>query len=168
MFADHEMVRRAATEALCNLVPHEAMMEHLTNEEHLRLWMAFAVDHEDHYECARAAGGCLAMASQDESIALVIVQLAKFKEQVSALLESGRLELMQRALVLVLNLVAHGSTTREKTVEAGLVDFCRAYIELQQHAASGGGEELDFSEQERQLLPVTIDIAKKIVQSAEV
>lgn len=167
MFADHEMVRRAATETMCNLVPHEAMMAHLSEPDNLRLLMAFAVDFEDHYECARAAAGCIAMASQDETVALAISQVAKFKEQVPALLESGRLEIMQRALVLVLNLVGLGPTTKTIVVEAGLVEFCRAYIDLQKHAAGESDGGLAFSEEERQLLPVTIDIAKKILELSD-
>ena len=163
MFSDHEMVRRSATEALCNLVPHEKMMEHLAEVDHLRLWLAFAVDYEDHYECARAATGCLAMATQDETIAQALVDLDKFKTQMTALLESGRLEIMHRAFVIVYNLVLHGSKIREATIAAGLIDFCRAYIELQQHGVADD----EFSVEERNLIPVTVEIAKTIVQSAD-
>jgi tetratricopeptide (TPR) repeat protein len=163
MFSDHEMVRRAATEAMCNLVPHQKMMDHLAEEENLKLWLAFAVDYEDNYECARAATGCLAMATQDEIIAQELTKNSKFKERLSSLLESGRLEIMHRAFCIVLNLVAISPETCAKTVEAGLVEFCRAYIELQNHSKN----DLDFSAEERQLIPVTIDLAKKIVHAAD-
>ena len=163
MFSDHEMVRRSATEALCNLVPHEKMMEHLMEVDHLRLWLAFAVDYEDHYECARAAAGCLAMATQDETIAQTLISLDKFKTQMTSLLESGRLEIMHRTFVIVYNLVLHGSKIRDAAIAAGLIDFCRAYIELQQHGVSAE----EFSAEERNLIPVTVDIAKTIVKSAD-
>jgi len=165
MFSDHEMVRTAATEAMCNLVPHKGIMDHLAINENLRLWMAFAVDFEENYECARAATGTLAMASQDLVIAQEIANLAKFKEQMSALLECGRLEIMHRTLVIVMNLVLHGSETRQKTLEAGLVQFCRAYVELQNHPKEEAP--LEFSPEEQQILPVTVELAKKIVQSAD-
>lgn len=167
MFSDHEMVRRAATEAMCNLIPHQSMMDHLAKGDNLRLWFAFAVDFEDNYDCARAATGCLAMASPDLAIAQEISKLTKFKEQLSALLESGRLEIMHRALVIVMNLVLVSPETRDKTVAAGLVEFCRAYIELQNHPQQNGVGELDFSEDERRLIPMTVEIAKRIVQSAD-
>jgi hypothetical protein len=163
MFSDHELVRRAATEAMCNLVPHEKMMEHLAEEEHMRLWFAFAVDYEDHFECARAATGCLAMATQDKDIAQTVIRLEKFKQHTMTLLESGRLEIMHRALAMVYNLVLYGGEICDKVVEVGLVDFCRAYIELQQHAPSVD----EFSEEERPLIPVTVDISKKIVLAAD-
>jgi hypothetical protein len=160
MFSDHEMVRRSATEAMCNLVPHEAMMKHLAEQEHLRLWLAFGTEYENNYECARAASGCLAMASQDEAIAVEMVQLAKFKTEMTMLLESGRLEIMHRAFVIVLSLVSHGGACKEKVISEGLVDFCVAYVDS---FVKNETNELEFSEEERALLPVTVEIAKKII-----
>ena len=161
MFSDHELVQRAATEAMCNLVPHQAMMEHLSSAENLKLWLAFASDYEQHYECARAAAGCLAMATQDESIALELISLEKFGMHMTSLVESGRLEVMHRALYIALNLVNHGGTCREKVVSEGLAAFCRVYVD--KYHDNQGTEELEFSEEEQALLPVTIDVAKKIV-----
>lgn len=161
MFSDHEMVQRAATEAMCNLVPHKGMMDHLSQAENLKLWLAFASDYEEHYECARAASGCLAMATQDEAIARELVSLEKFGSQASSLLESGRLEIMHRALVLINNLMIHGGDCREKAVKEGLVAFCQVYVE--KYHDGQGTEGLEFPEQEVALLPVTVDIAKKIV-----
>lgn len=163
MFSDHEKVRQASTEAMCNLVGHKAMTDHLSKEENLRLWLAFAVDYEENYECARAAAGCLAMATQDEIVALELSKLEKFRAHFTSLLESGRLEIMQRILVAVLNLVLHGSETREKAISEGLVAFCQAYIELQNHS----NEELEFSAEEKKLLPMTVDIAKEVVKNSE-
>lgn len=161
MFSDHEMVRRAATEAMCNLVPHKAMMDHLADTDNLKLWLAFAVDYEENYECARAAAGCLAMASQDEIIAEEFVKLENFRKHTTTLLESGRLEIMHRTFALVHSLVLHGGAIKEKIITEGFVEFCKAYIELQQHT----GGDLDFSEQEKQLLPITVDLATQIVKS---
>ena len=166
MFSDHSMVRTAATEAMCNLVPHKGMTEHLTNPDHLRLWFAFGIDYEDNYECARAASGTLAMASQEVIVAQEIVKLAKFRDSMTAMLECGRLEIMHRVLALLLNLVLHGGETREAAVDAGLVTFCRAYIELQNHSKEDD-DELEFTEQDKQILPLTVDMAKKIVKAVD-
>jgi protein unc-45 len=166
MFSDHEMVRRSATEAMSNLIPHEAMMEHLKVVDNLKLWLAFATDYEDNYECARAAAGCLAMATQSQDVALVLVQLDdnKFRTQMETLLESGRLEIMHRALVIILNLVLLGGTTKEKAISEGLVTFCNAYITS---CMDDVAKELDFPPEEAALLPVTMELAQKIVKEAE-
>jgi hypothetical protein len=80
------------------------------------------------------------------------------------LLECGRLEIMHRAFVILLNLVMHGGLCCEKVVSEGFVAFCVAYVN-----SSDTDEtlELEFSEEEMALLPVTVEIAKKIVAEAE-
>lgn len=161
MFSDHELVRRASTEAMCNLIPHKGMMDYLLVEKNLGLWLAFASDYEEHYECARAASGCLAMATQDEAIAQKFVELEKFSEHTRSLLECGRLEIMYRAMAIVLNLVAHGGKTKDKAVSEGIVAFCEAYVDS--YHKNTHPDELEFSEEEKALLPVTVDLAKKIV-----
>ena len=166
MFSDHELVRRAGTEAMCNLIPHKGMMDYLLEDKNLALWLAFASDYEEpHYECARAAAGCLAMATQDESIAVKFVRLEKFTEHMRSLLECGRLEIMYRAMAVVLNLVSLGGSTKEKAVSAGIVAFCDAYVTT--YNTEKHGENMEFSEEEKALLPVTVDLAKKIVAVAE-
>jgi len=161
MFDSHEMVQRSATEAMCNMFPHKAMMDHLANGENLGLWFAFASDVEKNYECARAASGCLAMATQDKAIALKVTSLEKFSDSMNSLLQSGRLEIMHRALVIVLNLMMHGGECRDKTVSEGIVLFCEAYVD-----SFHNNKELEFPEEEAGLMPVTIELAEKIVSIA--
>jgi hypothetical protein len=165
MFSDHEMVRRAGTEAMCNLVPHPAMMEHLADPEHLRLWLAFASDVEGNFECARAASGCLAMSSFDPAVAEALVGLKSFRESMRTMLECGNLEVMHRVLVTVLNLVEQGDKCREGAISAGLVAFCAAYVATYHDGRKA--DELHFSESEHGQIAVTVDIAKQIVSLAE-
>ena len=170
MFSDHEMVRRAATEAMSNMIPHPTMMKHLMESENTRLWLAFATDYEDNYECARAATGCLAMATQDPSISKVFVELENFRQSMELLLECGRLEIMHRAFCILLNLVQSqeeeddNNKCRDKVISEGLVAFCSAYVS--NYHNNKDTQLLDFPDEERAILPVTVDIAKRIVQLA--
>jgi hypothetical protein len=167
MFSNHEMVRRAATEAMCNLVPHPAMMEHLADPEHAGLWLAFAADHELNYECARAAAGCLAMATQDPAIAKTIVNLKKFNENIKCVLESGRLELMHRVLVMIYNLTQQeDEECSQAVISNGLAAFCRLYVESY-HDGSKAAELDDITPAERGIIPVTIEIAEEIVKATD-
>lgn len=165
MFSDHEMVQRSATEAMCNLVPHPEMMKHLADPEHLRLWLAFASDIEGNFECARAAAGCLAMSTYDPAIANVLIDLKPFTESMMSMLECGNLEVMHRALVIVLNLVEQGGKCREAAFSAGLVRFCEAYVGSYHDGKKAN--ELHFSAADQQLMAVTVDSAKDIVRQAE-
>ena len=165
MFSDHEMVRRAGTEAMCNLVPHPAMMKHLADPEHLKLWLAFASDVEGNFECARAAAGCLAMSSYDPAIANALVDLKSFRESMMTMLESGNLEVMHRVFVIVLNLVEQGGKCREAAMSAGLVAFCEVYVSSYHDGKKA--DELHFSAADQQQMAVTVDVAKEIVRAVE-
>jgi protein unc-45 len=163
MFSDHEMIRRAATEAMCNLVPHPAMVKYLADPENLRLWLAFAADQESNFECARAASGCLAMSTDIPEVALAMVGLKQFKESMTSLLESGNLELMHRVLVVIQNLLDQGGECREKVVSAGLVAFCRAYVDSYHDGSLASS--LGFTPEQQELMSVTVDLAKAIINT---
>lgn len=166
MFSQHAMIRKAATEALCNLVGNKKFMEHLANPEDLRLWLAFSADFEEHYECARAASGCLAMATQDPEIALSLVKLTTFQKNMDAMLQSGALEIMHRVFAIILNLVAHGGECEQAVLKAGFAAFCVKYVESYHDGSKL--EDLDFPDEQKQLMPVTVDLAKKIVSMTKV
>lgn len=65
-YSDHPLVRRSATEALCNMACHPQVVESLGNLQKLKIWLALADDYLGDLPTARAAAGTLAMASGDE------------------------------------------------------------------------------------------------------
>lgn len=67
-FSDHEMIRRASTEAMCNLLPHQKMFDHLKSADTLKLWAAFSQLGTEDPPTAAAALGCLAMAVRDPEV----------------------------------------------------------------------------------------------------
>jgi hypothetical protein len=75
-FSSHLMVRRAATEAMCNMVYHEKLVKHLCSNdgEKLRLWLAFAQDEANDFETARAAAGGLAMMVSHPELAKLVLK----------------------------------------------------------------------------------------------
>jgi hypothetical protein len=157
MFSEHELVRRAATEAMSNLFPHQAFISFLEAPEHLKLWVAFASDFEENFECARAAAGCLAMASQSIEVATALSALPTFRELVRLLLQCGDFELMHRILVLVLNMVEHGDKLREAVVATGAVAFCQGYL------SSFSEDSMNLSSTEKEAMAVTLKLAKEVV-----
>mmetsp|Transcript_7134 Transcript_7134/g.13016 ORF Transcript_7134/g.13016 Transcript_7134/m.13016 type:complete len:268 (-) Transcript_7134:608-1411(-) len=78
-FSDHELVRRAATECMTNLLPHPKVIEHLRDPEKLKLWVGLSEDYETDLATARAAAGALAMAAgiEDEELAESLVNKVK-------------------------------------------------------------------------------------------
>lgn len=161
MFSDHEMVRQAATEALCNMVGHPEMMKYLRKEENLKIWVAFASDYEENLLCARAAIGGLAMAVPDPEIANTLIKVHNFHDMIRTLTECGQLELMHRVLVLISGLIEHGGACREAVIATGAGAFCEAYV-----ASYHDGKKLkefNFSPSEQGSFTATLSLAKEVV-----
>jgi len=162
MFSEHEMVRQAATEALLNMVPHPTMMDYLKKEDNLKVWVAFALDYETNFACARAAVGCLAMAVPDPEFANALVACPKFGEMIRTLLECGQLELMHRVFAVVASLIEHGGKCRDAVISTGTGSFCKAYLES--YHDEKNVKEFNFSPAERGSLAATLSLAKEIVK----
>lgn len=157
MFSDHTLVRTAATEAMSNLVPHPEVIEFLRQPEKLKVWVAFSSDFIDNYECARAALGCIAMITSDPKVTDEFCKLKSSNEMVDSVLSSGKLELMHRVLVALLNIQGHNSNW---IISSGSLSFCEAYVaKYHNHDPI----DLGFSAVEKKLFMVTIDLAKDIV-----
>jgi len=164
MFSDHEMVKQAATECLCNMVPNEKFMAVLREVDELRLWLAMADDFEEHYESARAAAGCLAMATADPEIAKTLVSIKNFKERAHSILGCGSLELMHRMLAVIHNLALHGGEICDAAREHGMIAFAEAYVDSYHDGSKA--MELEFEEQDMAILSATVEVAKEIIRAA--
>ena len=162
MFSDHEMVRQAATEALCNMVPHPQMMDYLRKEDNLKIWVTFASDYEENFGCARAAVGCLAMAIPDPDLANALIRIGNFGDMIRSLMECGQVELMHRVLVLVSGLIEHGGACRDAVVATGAGAFCEAYVASYHYGRKL--KELSFSTAEQGTFFATLRLAKDIVK----
>ena len=60
------MVRRAATEAMCNLASHPDAIKNFQKKDKMKIWLAIAEDFESDMQTSKAAMGALAMAAADE------------------------------------------------------------------------------------------------------
>lgn len=164
MFSDHERVRQAATEAMCNMVGNQEFMDHLAKPDNLRVWVAFSLDYEVNFGCARAALGGLAMAVYDINFSKALVASSNFDEFAKALMECGQLELMHRAFALFAGLIEHGGECRDALVNTGLGAFCEAYVTSYQDESKALND-FNFSSQERRLFDVVMGLAKEIARS---
>ncbi|KAI9917576.1 hypothetical protein PsorP6_012593 [Peronosclerospora sorghi] len=117
-FSEHELVRRAATEAICNLLPNEKVIQQIfLNEERVRLWIAFASlqDEPEAFETARAAGGALAMVSQVPHVSWVLMRQGGLQAFLSIIQEGKHDETLHRALFALQNMLEaiHGARNDE-------------------------------------------------------
>ena len=75
MFEEHELIRRAATEAMCNMIQLEQVQArfHRDDVEQVKLWTLFSG--KDDEKLAIAASGGLAQISRDPKICEKIMAL---------------------------------------------------------------------------------------------
>lgn len=116
-YSEHPLVRRAATEVMCNLARHPAAQKYLSDPGKLEIWLALAAAYEDgeggDLATARAAAGAMAIASQDEGVARAVVAAGSRRAGGGtagtadvgrvwiALLSSGNADLIHRAAIVV-------------------------------------------------------------------
>lgn len=112
-FSDEIMVRRAATEALCNVIGSPEMHKWMCNPEKMRLWLLFAEDYESDLATSRAACGALANLSFDPKVAKVMVKGEAVRKLVS-LMASGLPEIIHRVLVVLQGLAANSVDGRKE------------------------------------------------------
>ncbi|KAH7470982.1 hypothetical protein KRP22_003145 [Phytophthora ramorum] len=107
-FSEHELVRRAATESICNLLPNDKVIEQVfMNEEKVRLWVAFASleDEAEDFETARAAGGALAMVSQAPQVSWLLMRQGGLKAFATIIEQGSNVETLHRALFAMQNML---------------------------------------------------------------
>lgn len=115
MFSSNLMVRRAATEAFCNMSVNEDFLKLLRDGEKLRLWLAFVEDwdpsvddNKEKFLTARAALGTLAGASNDEDVVKAMV-VEDCGRTIRHVLEVANEELLHRLLVVISEMLSHES-----------------------------------------------------------
>uniref|UniRef100_A0A8C7BBK8 Unc-45 myosin chaperone A n=1 Tax=Neovison vison TaxID=452646 RepID=A0A8C7BBK8_NEOVI len=107
MFEEHEMIRRAATECMCNLAMSKEVQDLFEAEGNDRLKLLVLYSGEDDELLRRAAAGGLAMlTSMRPSLCSRIPQVTThWLEILQALLLSPNQELQHRGVVVALNMV---------------------------------------------------------------
>jgi hypothetical protein len=70
MFSDHELVQRASTEAMCNLIQHPVAARQVMAQQNpgVKLWVALSENWEEEMLTARAACGTLVSMAQMEGL----------------------------------------------------------------------------------------------------
>jgi hypothetical protein len=109
-FSEHELVRRAATESICNLLPNERVIEkNFLKNEKIRLWLAFASleEEQEDFETSRAAAGALAMVSQSPQIGWLMMKQGAITAFARLIEQSNHEETLHRAFFALDNIVQH-------------------------------------------------------------
>ncbi|XP_007479368.1 protein unc-45 homolog A isoform X3 [Monodelphis domestica] len=125
MFEDHEMIRRAATECMCNMAMSKEVQDLFLAEGNDRLKLLVLYSGEEDELLRRAASGGLAMlTSLLPQLCIRITQVTThWLEILQALLLSPNLELQHRGAVVVLNMVEASKEIAVKLMESEVLEI---------------------------------------------
>uniref|UniRef100_A0A2K6FV03 Protein unc-45 homolog A n=2 Tax=Propithecus coquereli TaxID=379532 RepID=A0A2K6FV03_PROCO len=125
MFEEHEMIRRAATECMCNLAMSKEVQDLFEAQGNDRLKLLVLYSGEDDELLRRAAAGGLAMlTSMRPSLCSRIPQVTThWLEILQALLLSPSQELQHRGAVVVLNMVEASREIASTLMESEVLEI---------------------------------------------
>ena len=116
-FEEHEMLRRAATECICNLVACEEVKQLYRQEGSDRLKLLTLFSGEEDLQLKKAALGALCILSEDQKICGLILDLKQYFEITEELLGTRDEELQFRAVYILTNIVLSGLKCAERVLQ---------------------------------------------------
>uniref|UniRef100_A0A8C0GUH4 Unc-45 myosin chaperone A n=1 Tax=Chelonoidis abingdonii TaxID=106734 RepID=A0A8C0GUH4_CHEAB len=125
MFEEHELLRLAATECMCNMAMSTEVQELFLAEGSDRLKLLVLYSGEDDEKLRRAASGTLAMLTSvlPQICGKVTQVTAHWLEILQALLLSPNVELQHRGTVIVLNMMAADREIAAKLMESEMLEI---------------------------------------------
>ena len=127
MFEEHELIRRAATEAMCNMIQLEEVQARFQRDdiERVKLWTLFSG--EDDEKLAIAASGGLAQISRDPKICEKIIAVNSSMDILKELVTNSSAALQLRGMCILANLVDSSKEAAAKIIECELLEVCMAF-----------------------------------------
>ncbi|XP_012861205.1 protein unc-45 homolog B [Echinops telfairi] len=125
MFEDHDQLRQAATECMCNMVVNKEVQERFLADGNDRLKLVVLLCGEEDDKVQNAAAGALAMlTAAHKKLCLKMTQVtSQWLEILQRLCLHDRLSVQHRGLVIVYNLLAADAELAKKLVESELLEI---------------------------------------------
>ncbi|KAJ3226753.1 hypothetical protein HK099_004171 [Clydaea vesicula] len=131
-FSDNEMIQRAATEMICNMLFNEKVFKHYSERsDSQKLKIFIALSDSENFETQRAASGCLAILSSNEYCCRFIGESEKNIEIIIRLCEVGvNFELVHRGVEILKNFCYYEDLGK-KLLKLGVVDLFRRLMKCE-------------------------------------
>ena len=131
MFEEHEMIRRAATEAMCNMVQSEVVAERFLSDDVERVKLLTLFSGEDDILLAKAASGALCQLSVDARICKKILDVKHAQDIFKEMIASDDDNLRYRALYIVANIVEAARELAEKILDDTMLTILNGLLHLE-------------------------------------
>ncbi|XP_008072477.1 protein unc-45 homolog B isoform X1 [Carlito syrichta] len=125
MFENHDQLRQAATECMCNMVVNKEVQERFLADGNDRLKLVVLLCGEDDDKVQNAAAGALAMlTAAHKKLCLKMTQVtSQWLEILQRLCLHDRLSVQHRGLVIAYNLLAADAELAKKLVESEMLEI---------------------------------------------
>ncbi|XP_058904607.1 protein unc-45 homolog B isoform X2 [Kogia breviceps] len=125
MFENHDQLRQAATECMCNMVVNKEVQERFLADGNDRLKLVVLLCGEDDEKVQNAAAGALAMlTAAHKKLCFKMTQVTtQWLEILQRLCLHDRLSVQHRGLVIAYNLLAADAELAKKLVESELLEI---------------------------------------------
>ncbi|KAL2092071.1 hypothetical protein ACEWY4_011869 [Coilia grayii] len=135
MFEEHDQIRQAATECMCNLVTCKEVQERYMQDGNDRLKLLVLLCAEDDDKLQRAASGALAMltATHKELCLKISLVTVQYLEILQRLCLHDSLEVQHRGLVIVFNMLNADEELAKKLIESELLEILTVVGKQEDH-----------------------------------
>ncbi|CAH1772776.1 unnamed protein product [Owenia fusiformis] len=131
MYEEHEMIRRAATECMCNMILTEEVFNlYLGENDRVKLLVLYSG--VDDMKLAKAASGALAMLSREKVICEKILQVKSWCEIFQVVCANEDADIQHRGLYTIMNVFEHSKELALKVVESSMFEVVLAITCLQE------------------------------------
>ncbi|XP_069778180.1 protein unc-45 homolog B isoform X3 [Narcine bancroftii] len=136
MFEEHDQIRQAATECMCNMVVSKEVQERFIAEGNDRLKLMMLLCGEDDVKLQRAAAGALATLTTNckELCHKLTTVTAQWLEILQRLCLHDNLEVQHRGLVIALRLMEADKEIAKKLIESELLEIMTVIGKLEDNA----------------------------------
>ncbi|XP_051875874.1 protein unc-45 homolog B isoform X2 [Pristis pectinata] len=136
MYEEHDQIRQAATECMCNMVISKEVQERFMAEGNDRLKLMILLCGEDEVKLQRAGSGALATltASHKELCQKLTTVTAQWLEILQRLCLHDNVEVQHRGLVIVLNLMEADKEIAKKLIESELLEILTMIGKMEDNA----------------------------------
>ncbi|XP_022248788.1 protein unc-45 homolog B-like [Limulus polyphemus] len=128
MYEEHEMLKRAATQCIVNLVTCDEVIKHYEGDND-RVKYLVLLSEDDDFETAKAASGALAMITSSSTTACKkVLEARSWHEILCKLVASQDKDLQHRGVCIVHNMILADQELAEKIVETNLLEVLMAIV----------------------------------------
>ena len=129
MFEEHELIRRAATEAMCNMIQVPEVHQRFFSDdiERIKLWTLFSGEEDVHL--ARAASGGLAQLTCDPGLCSKVMEVKSAPGILKELLLRENEELRNRGSYIVANLMEASKDIASTMIASDLLEILMALLQ---------------------------------------